>query len=267
MLTPRKSFDLWSETVRGRSHPWSDAEIEGARRLSDALRGLIAQKDLTDLNRQLRSALGAKDELIEQKDLLMREVHHRVQNSLQLVSSMLHIQSGEISDATVIHQLELAGQRVMAVALAHRRLWRADEADTINLDTFLHEITESLAESWGSEWTGRLHLQVAPVRIPTSDAVMLALIVTELLTNAVKHAYGGVPGPLELRVKETWESSTLEVAVCDQGKGFEGSEKEGSFGSRLTRGLVRQLKGRLDFVPNEPGTCVTLRLPRIGHGR
>ena len=261
MLTPRKSFDLWRETVRGRSAPWTDTEIEAARRFGEAVCDLARQKNLADLNRQLRTAVSARDEIIDKKDLLMREVHHRVQNSLQLVTSMLHIQAADVDDDAIRHQFELARQRVMAVAMAHRRLWRADEADTINLDTFLEEIGESLVESWGSAWDGQLVVRVAPVRVATGDAVILALLVTELLTNAVKHAYDGAVGPLELRAEQKSEGGALEVSVCDRGKGFAGGEKAGSFGSRLTRGLVRQLKGRIDFHDNGPGTRATLILP------
>ncbi|QAY76139.1 histidine kinase dimerization/phosphoacceptor domain -containing protein [Sphingosinicella sp. BN140058] len=261
LLTPRTSFDLWRETVRGRSLPWTETELEAIRRFGDAVRDVAEHKNLADLNRQLRAAVGARDEIIDKKDLLMREVHHRVQNSLQLVTSMLHIQAADVDDEAIRHQFELARQRVMAVAMAHRRLWRADEADTINLDTFLEEIGESLLESWGPDWQGEFAVHVAPVRIPTSDAVVLALLVTELLTNAVKHAYDGAVGPLELRAERKAEGTSLEVSVCDRGKGFTGGDKAGSFGSRLTRGLVRQLKGRIDFLDNQPGTRAILTLP------
>lgn len=262
LLTPRKSFELWQEIVRGRSSPWSESEVEATRLFAQAVRDVAHQKSLADMNRELRAAVGARDEMIDKKDLLMREVHHRVQNSLQLVASMLHIQAAEFADEALRHQFELARQRVMAVAMAHRRLWRADEADTINLETFLEEISDNLVETWGPDWEERLNVQVAPVRVPTSEAVILALLATELLTNAVKHAYDGHAGPLELIVRERPDDGMLEVAVCDHGKGFSGTARPGSFGSRLTQGLVRQLKGRIDFVDNAPGTRAVLTLPK-----
>ncbi|TFI56675.1 GAF domain-containing protein [Sphingomonas parva] len=261
VLTPRKSFELWRETVRGRSLPWLESEKESARRFAEAVRELSEQKQVNALNRQLRETVGAKDALIDRKDLMMREVHHRVQNSLQLVSSMLHLQASELTDEAARHQFELARERVLAVAMAHRRLWRADEADMVNLEPFLSELTESLVESWGPAWSEQLALDVAPARVPTSDAVIVAMLVTELITNAMKHAYAGAPGPIAIGVREISEGEALSITVSDSGKGFDGAVREGSFGTRLTKGLVRQLRGRMEFGDNRPGARAMLTIP------
>ncbi|HEY0045007.1 MAG TPA: histidine kinase dimerization/phosphoacceptor domain -containing protein [Allosphingosinicella sp.] len=260
MLTPRASFDAWAETVRGRSAAWSPAELEAGRRFSAAVREIGWQKKLVQLNGQLRVAVADRDEMIEQKDLMMREAHHRVQNSLQLVISMLQLQERDISDELVRQQLELARQRIMAVAMVHRRLWRADQIATINLDTFFGELAEGLARGWGEEWLGQLKIDVAPVQMATTEAVVVALVVTELLTNAVKHAYRGAVGPLELRVRELAKGA-LQVVVADSGVGGADSERAGSFGSKLTMALVRQLRGEIGYEDNDPGSRIVLSLP------
>ncbi len=97
VLNPRASFDLWRETVHGRSRPWTAAEIDAARRFRDRVFDLRQRQRLEKLNRRLRQTLSDKEELLAQKDLLIREVHHRVQNSLQLVNSMLGLQERELA--------------------------------------------------------------------------------------------------------------------------------------------------------------------------
>ena len=264
-LSPRASFDAWRETVRSRARRWTTAEVEAGHRFADGLREIDRQNRLADLNRQLRATLAEKDESIAQKDLMMREAHHRVQNSLQLVASMLQIQERDLADAEAKAQFELARQRVMAVAMVHRRLWRADQIDTINLETFFAELGEGLEQSWGPAWKGKLTLNVSPVRVATSQAVTLAIVTAELVTNAVKHAYRGEAGPVEVAVRQGG-GQTLALSVCDQGVGAAAFERPGSFGSRLTQALVKQLKGEIEISDTSPGTRVRLTVPLMTSG-
>ncbi len=199
-LTPRASFELWRETVHGRSRPWTTAELDAARRFRDAVFELGRQRRLEDLNRRLRRTLADKEELLAQKDLLMREVHHRVQNSLQIVNSMLRLQEGESADAAIASRFAEARRRILAVSAVHRRLWRSDQIQSVRFDTYLGELRDGLIEEWGSGWDEHVRTRAGPVLVPTDGALVLALVVTELLTNAVKHAYDGAPGPIDVTV-------------------------------------------------------------------
>jgi light-regulated signal transduction histidine kinase (bacteriophytochrome) len=256
-LSPRKSFELWKETVRGRARRWSPAEVEAAGRLRSGLADLLQQQELRDLNRQLRRTLTDKEELIAQKDLLMREVNHRVQNSLQLVNAMLHLQEKEAANPEVRAQFERARQRLTAVAMVHRRLWRTDKVGDVRLETFLAELAEELVKIWGADWAPLLRVEAAPVTLPTDTGIVLGLIVTELLTNAVKYAYGGAPGPLLVEAREEGPGE-LRVTVADRGIGLGGAATRQSFGSRLVDTLVRQLGGRMAMEDNSPGTRASL---------
>ena len=89
---------------------------------------------------------------------------------------------------------------------------------------------------------------------------MLALVVTELLTNAVKHAYGGAPGPIDLTIPKT-PNGSIRIVVVDQGAGLQQRERPGGFGSQLTRLLVAQVNGEIEFEDNLPGTKVVLSVP------
>ena len=261
MLNPRASFELWCETVHGRSRPWTKAEIDVAQRFRDQLIKISQHRRVEELNSMLQQKIGEADRLIAQKDLLMREAHHRVQNSLQLVSAMLRLQQREFSDPTVQARFEETQQRILAAAAVHRHLWRSDEIGTVRLDNYLQEVRDSLVEAWGGQWDKHVQLQGTSILVPTDKAVVLALIVTELLTNAVKHAYGGEPGPIEVRFSEE-SGRRIQVTVADQGRGIGPTERADGFGSRLTSLLVFQLEGAIEFQNNFPGTKVVLSVPR-----
>jgi two-component system, chemotaxis family, sensor kinase Cph1 len=259
ILNPRASFELWRETVRGRSRPWTKPEIDAAQRFQDQLVEARQHRLVEQLNRMLQEKIREADRLIAQKDVLMREAHHRVQNSLQFVSAMLRLQQREFSDPIVQAQFEETQQRILAAAAVHRHLWRSDQIGTVRLDVYLKEIRDSLVETWGRQWDECVKLQGIPVLMPTDKAVVLALIVTELLTNAVKHAYGGEQGPIQVLLEESAER--IQVTVADQGHGLEQTERSDGFGSRLTGLLVSQLEGAIEFQNNFPGTKVVLSIP------
>jgi light-regulated signal transduction histidine kinase (bacteriophytochrome) len=259
-LTPRASFELWREAVHGRSRPWTEAELDAARRFRDAAAELGRQRRLEELNTRLRQTLADKEALIAQKDLLMREVHHRVQNSLQLVNSMLALHEREAADPALAARFAEARRRILAVSATHRRLWRSDQIQSVRFDTYLRELRDDLAEEWGRAWDEHLRIRAEPMLVPTDAAISLALVVTELLTNAVKHAYGGAPGPIDVAVAGG-PNGSIRIVVADQGAGMEQTERPGGFGSRLTRLLIAQIKGELDFQDNRPGTKVVLTAP------
>jgi two-component system, chemotaxis family, sensor kinase Cph1 len=131
----------------------------------------------------------------------------------------------------------------------------------VRLDNYLQEIRDSLVEAWGGQWDKHVQLQGTSILVPTDKAVVLALIVTELLTNAVKHAYGGEPGPIQVRFSEE-SGRRIQVIVADQGRGMEPTARADGFGSRLTGLLVSQLEGTIEFQNNFPGTKVVLSLPQ-----
>lgn len=260
MLTPRKSFELWRDTVRCESRPWSISEVDSIERFRMQILATLDQQEMKRLNHSLRRSLGDKEDLIAQKDLLMREVHHRVQNSLQLVNSMLHIQERDANSDEIRTQFEVARQRLTAVAMVHRRLWRADKLGDVRLDTFIAELIEEQVKIWGSDWNKTIHLNVAPVVIPTDIAIIVGLIMTELMTNAVKYAYDGKVGTIAVDVAEAGRRN-VRIAISDRGVGIDPGSRKKSFGTRLVETLVKQLRGRLEFRDNAPGARIELHFP------
>jgi light-regulated signal transduction histidine kinase (bacteriophytochrome) len=256
-LTPRASFEAWSESVRGRARPWSPVEIEGAARLRQALLDARQSRRLRELNAQLGETLADKDLLLERTEVLLKEVNHRVQNSLALVSSFLGLQARASDDENLRGHLDEAQRRLAAVALVHRRLYRADQVETVDLSRYLEELCTEMLSSMGPEWSEQISLDFAPVSVPTDRAVPLGLVLTELVINANKYAYGGAAGPIEIALEQ--DRSDFRLTVADRGRGKHGNGQ--GFGTRMMRALVAQLSGALEYGDNRPGLRAVLTAP------
>jgi two-component sensor histidine kinase len=257
ILSPRASFEAWSDTVRGRSRPWRPAETEAAGRLKRALMDVRQNRRLRDLNHRLNETLADKDALLQQKEFLLQEVNHRIQNSLQLVSSFLGLQARASEDPRLQEAIEEARRRLSAVALVHRRLYRADQIENVDLARYIEELSAEMLDSMDEEWRGQVTLDLAPILIPTDRAVTLGLVLTELVINANKYAYGGRPGPIEISLEQ--HRNAFRLIVADRGQGKLGP-REG-FGSRMMAAMVSQLSGELEQRDNKPGLRAILTAP------
>ncbi|SEL92153.1 Bacteriophytochrome (light-regulated signal transduction histidine kinase) [Sphingomonas palmae] len=257
-LTPRSSFETWTQTVRGRARRWTLEQVDAAQRLRRMLREAGLLGELRRVNADLSRANADKDAALAQKDLLMREVDHRVQNSLQLVASFLMLQARAAGPGEVADQLQEARSRLSAVALVHRRLYRDDQIATIDLSRYLTELLDDMRTSLGRDWGNRLSAELAPVLIPTDRAVNVGLIAAELITNATKYAYSpDQPGPIELVLEQ--HRNKLRLIVADQGRGKQGDNV--GFGSRMMSAVVQRIGGEVEYQDNQPGLRAVLTAP------
>jgi two-component sensor histidine kinase len=199
---------------------------------------------------------------VEQRDVLLQEIEHRVKNSLQLVISMLHLQASSVADEGVRRQLQEASGRIAAVARAHQRLHQGGEARTIELGTYLAELCGDLGASVGA---CTIEPELEPrILVATDRAIPLALIVTELVTNAAKYAYPG-SGSGPIRVVLTIDPAHgIGLSVADDGvglpAGFDPATSSG-LGMRIARALAQQAGARLELAPCARGTEFTLTVP------
>ena len=261
-LTPRASFDAWAETVSGRARAWSAPEVEAATRLRATVLEVQQNRRVRELNRQLTVVLLDKDRLLLQKEFLVGEVNHRVQNSLQLVSSFLGLQANTSKNAELQAALGEARRRLSAVALVHRRLYRGDQVEVVEAARYIEELCADTCSFMGPDWAGHLTLDLAPASISTDGAVTLGLVLTELLINANKYAYAGEPGPIGIELVE--DRTHLHMTVSDRGVGRV-SARQG-FGTRIMEGLVKQLGGALTEADNRPGLRVGVSIPLVPFG-
>lgn len=260
-LTPRTSFGTWREAVRGRSRRWTLEEVEAAHRLRRAIREARAANELRRLNRELERAVTEKDAALRQKDLMAREVDHRVQNSLQLVASFLSLQAKNATPAAAAELTE-ARARLAAVAQVHRRLYRDDQVGTINLARYLEELIGDLKASLGAAWAGGITSDLAPVLVATDRAVNVGLVAVELVINATKYAYpAGTAGRIDIALEQ--HRNKLRLIVADHGVGMAaGSAPRGDgFGGRMMQAVVARLDGTLEQGDNAPGLRAVLTAP------
>ncbi|GAA0671212.1 light-regulated signal transduction histidine kinase (bacteriophytochrome) [Sphingomonas insulae] len=254
-LTPRASFASFSETVRGRSRRWTQEEVEAAHRLRRRFHEARQNLQVRILNRELNRTLAEKDALLAQKDVLMKEVNHRVQNSLQLVASFLRLQA-KAAGGIVADQLAEAQARLAAVALVHRRLYRDDQVESVDLSRYIDELVADMRVSLGDEWGRHIRLDLAPILVPTDRAVNIGLILTELVINATKYAYPGGSGPIAIALEQ--HSAKLRLIVADDGRGKGNGE---GFGSRMMEAMVQRLNGDIEFGDNHPGLRAIMTAP------
>lgn len=197
--------------------------------------------------------------------LLMKELHHRVKNNLQIISSLLSLQSFRIKDEKASRAVREGQQRIEAMSLIHQRLYTRDNITEINIKEYITDLVESLLSTYGYNKNDiDIKLDVSDELMNVDQAIPLSLIVNELATNALKYAYEGSNTPV-LSISLNRKNGKIVLRVADNGKGLnidEWNDKEGSFGKELIQTFVKQLNGYLDIVVDK-GSQFTLSIPQV----
>ena len=223
----------------------------------------IASLDIT----ARRRAEAGLAEALEAKDMLLHEVNHRVKNSLQLVTALLSLQAAQSAEPVLRASLLEARGRVAVVASMHQRLYSTSAHDRVDLVAYLRELAEeNVAAHTGG---GRIGLDFEAddeVVLPLSIAVPLALVVSELLTNAFKYAFpGGGAGRVGVTIRH--DADSLHIRVEDDGvglpEGFSLLAAKG-LGMKIVRALTRQIGATVAVEVAGPGTCFVVRVPLAG---
>jgi two-component sensor histidine kinase len=195
--------------------------------------------------------------------LLMKELHHRVKNNLQIISSLLSLQSFRIKDEKASRAVREGQQRIEAMSLIHQRLYTRDNITEINIKEYISDLVDSLQSAYGfNKDSINIRLDIADQLMNVDQAIPLSLIVNELVTNAFKYAFEDNHAP-ELTVTLKRKDGNIVLQVLDNGKGVnieEWRDKEGSFGKELIQTFVKQLNGYLDIVVDK-GSQFTLSIP------
>lgn len=205
---------------------------------------------------ELRSALCAKEQLVH-------EVDHRIKNNLQLISLLIALQASRANDEKVGRALSALRERVEALAIVHRRLYQADNVAMFDVSEFAQELARDMLSASGRGDIS-LDLQLREVRILAGKAAPVALIVNELLTNSIRHAFRGRGGTIRIEVE--WHDDWCCLDVQDDGVGMAGQELgRGTFGRTLVNMLTRQLHGSVEWDSDAgSGTRVRVKVPADG---
>lgn len=233
-------------------------QCEMGVRLFDELQSL---RDLNE-RQELERAKRALEESGRQKDLLMKEVHHRVKNSLQIVSSLLSLQARSAGPAAT--QFNNAAARVAAIAAVHQQIHEFDVVGTVVLDRYIGDLCKHIeAASSGPDQVLPLVVETDPLIISTDVAVPLALIVNELVTNAIQHSKPvGERDSVHVLLKSHPEM--FSISVSDPGSGpVIDTQSTAGLGTRIVEALARQINAVVTRERLAPGYKVTVAVPRI----
>ena len=219
---------------------------------------LLAFEDITDrraIERQVQ-------ELLREKDMLLEEMQHRVANSLQIIASILLIKARTVQSEETRLQLEDAHQRVLSVAAVQQHLHDVGGGKPIEIGTYLTKLCETLAQSMiGDSRPISLKVEADAGTAMSRDAVSLGLIVTELVMNALKHAFPGEKPDAAIVVSYRVAGTDWKLTVADNGVGkpdVSASATKPGLGTSLVKALTRQLDALVDIVSGPRGTAVTV---------
>lgn len=240
-------------------------ELEAARKDTEAARARAAE-----LEHANAALVEAREELVRslaEREALLLEVHHRVKNNLQVISSLLRLQAEQLEAGAARNALETCVTRVRSMALVHQQIYGLDSLTHVDLAQYTRELTESLRASIAPCARVRVETQPEVVTVPAALAVPLGLVLNELVTSALRHGVpslgdGRFAGPgCDVRVEVAHCDETVRVTVADGG-----GESPGGGGAlpelshQILRALARQLRGTLELEGGQ-GTRVTLTCP------
>ncbi|MEE9349038.1 MAG: histidine kinase dimerization/phosphoacceptor domain -containing protein [Flavobacteriaceae bacterium] len=214
-------------------------------------------KILASNNIQLNKALG-------DNEILLKETHHRVKNSLQMISSLLYLQSENIEDEKAAASVKDGQIRVKSMALIHQKLYQKDNLTGVEVSDYINDLAESVFQSHNvSNEDINLSIDVDKMILDIDTITPIGIIINELIVNALKHAFDETSIKPKIIISLIKKQDALVLKVADNGKGFKpDTKKEKSFGMKLIKSLSRKLKADLTIL-SKNGTEVVLNIKRF----
>ncbi len=215
---------------------------DSPREIADLAFGLnLMAERISERDISLRKALKAQEDA-------MREIHHRVKNNLQIVTSFLSLQARQLQDPEARHALAAARHRIDALSIVHQTLYQHDQLDTVQLKPFLEGLLEHLSGALGLDDAGiGLRWSIVPSDVRSDDAIPMALFLVEAVTNSMKYAFADQPGEITVTLERT--DGGHRLSILDDGRGADLSDPAASpaqgLGTRLMNAFAKQLRGKM----------------------
>ncbi|MCJ7812582.1 sensor histidine kinase, partial [bacterium] len=202
---------------------------------------------------------------LKEKEILLREIHHRVKNNLQIIKSLLNLQADQVKSKTLINAFNECVARIQSMAMVHEQLYYSDDLTNIPFRTYIKKMSNELIRSYHLKTVIALNLKIEDIFLSIDKAIPLGLILNELLTNAMKYAFlemekGRITISLQIRKDQFYE-----LIFQDNGIGIPEDidfEKTESLGLYLIKILTQQIDGTV-MVTREHGTAYTIVFPRV----
>lgn len=212
-------------------------------------------------NRHLAEKNEVISKALSEKELLLKEIHHRVKNNLQIISGLLKLQARHLSDPTALDALREGRNRVQSMALIHQNLYQEENLTGIEADTYIGKLADALFLSYNiTPGAVELETRIEPIRLDVDTAIPLGLILNELISNSLKHAFPeGQSGRIDVSLQK--QGDALRLKVADNGIGIPQARNPGkpTFGYQLIELLAEKLKAQVS-VSNENGAIIELNI-------
>ncbi len=220
-----------------------------------ALLGALAWRSHRELEEKVVLRTRALSEAVAEKNQLLKEVHHRVKNNMQIISSLIHMQErvDTSSDETI--------QRVKAMALVHDLIYSHGDFASVNLGAYTRRLSEALDGAAGSDVRVSFSYDLDHVAVTLDRAMPFALILSEVVTNAMRHAFPGGHGHVAIALERHGAQAVLRVE--DDGRGFDPNARNGGFGIKLIRSLAVQLDAAIRWEDGV-GAVFVMEFPLVG---
>jgi two-component sensor histidine kinase len=233
-------------TKKDGSTYWAETTISLIRDASGSPFGFVGMaRDITERRKAEEKILAS----LHEKEVLLREIHHRVKNNLQIIASLLYLQSITITDTFTTEILRESRSRVRSMALIHEKLYRSEDLAHVPFATYIESLIDSLRDAYGIN-NGSVSIAVSidppDLSLSIETGIPCGLIINELVTNAIKHAFhGGKSGIISIAMRQTGPGS-YTLVIADNGPGFPKDvdfKNTTSLGLQLVNNLVAQLDG------------------------
>lgn len=213
----------------------------------------IKEKEINQKNINLKH-------LLDEKEWLLKEIHHRVKNNLQTVISLLNSQSAYLENDMALSAIKNSQHRIHSMSLIHQKLYNSENISTINMPNYIKELVEYLRDSFSLGQRIRFEVKIDPLELDVAHAVPLGLILNEAITNSIKYAFPEDRTGMIYITLETIAENQYLLTISDNGIGFDlnlNNKKANSFGMSLIKGLTDDLDGKLT-MENNNGTILKI---------
>ncbi len=230
--------------------------------IDDAVEKVSLRRAGEAAQEEIRAARDRFEALAAERELLLREMNHRVANSLQIITSLLGVQAGAASSPEVKDALTAACGRVAAVARVHRRLYTSEQVTTVAADQYLLQLLNDLQVASRQDERGViLMLSAEPFQVDPDRAVAMGMVVSELIINAAKYAYPDGEGPV--RCGLVLEGGRVHLSVADDGVGLPDGKPTRGLGTLIVHSMAAKLGAELSYEAGDPGLRVSLVFPQF----
>ncbi|HLV92463.1 MAG TPA: sensor histidine kinase [Aequorivita sp.] len=203
---------------------------------------------------------------MEEKNMLLKEIHHRVKNNLQVISSLLSLQQRQINDSKASQAIQEGRDRVKAMALIHQNLYQDTDLIGVETSVYVNKLAKSLIKNYKiNDKAIKLNINVDPIKLDIDTIIPLGLVINELISNALKYAFTNKSsGTIDILLKSV--NDTLVLSVSDNGQGLPENfsvDEVSSLGFRLIKAFSDKLKSELDISSSKEGTKISLIIPNL----